>query len=130
MIRMKNKNLLFKNHVSSVAVSLVLNAGLLILLFVFIQFSAPPEKDDFAVRMMEMDEVPPEEIEVVEEIIEEEVVEEVVVQDMVFSDTITPDLDSSFPEDTTLASDVASPVSLKGLVAKVDALVWEQSMAG
>ena len=98
--------------------SLVLNAGLMVLLLVFIKFNAHPEKDDFAVKMMEMDEVPLEEIEVMEDIIENQVVEDVEVTDMIVMDAIDMQMDTSFPEDTTLASDIASPVSLKGLVAK------------
>lgn len=105
------------NHLSSVAVSVVLNTILLIMLLVFIKFAAPSEEHDVKVTVIEMDEEQVELEEIEEEIIEE-VVDDVEITDVVVSlDPMnTEPMQSDIPNDSsTIASDIVSPITMQGL---------------
>lgn len=113
----KNIHSLMKNHLSSVAISVVLNAILLVMLLVFITFAAPPEEPEVKVTVIEMDDEQIE-LEDIEEEIIEEVVDDVEITDVVVSlDPINSEpMQSDIPNDSsTIASDIVSPITMQGL---------------
>lgn len=118
MSKTKIQTSLRRSHLSSVAVSVILNAGLFVLLLTFLQFSEPPQPSDNTIKVIEADENP-EEIEEIEDLIPPEEVEtseitEELTLDM--SDMVTEQLDTSVPqEEAAIASPVVSPVVMQGL---------------
>ena len=111
------KHSLMGNHLSSVAVSLVLNTVLLVMLLFFIKFAEPPKEPEVNVKVIEMDDEQIE-LEDIEEEIVEEVVDDVEVTDIVVTmDPIMSEpMQSDIPNDSsTIASDLVSPISMAGL---------------
>jgi hypothetical protein len=108
---------LFRSHLSSVVISVLLNAGLLFLLLTFITFSDPQRETDTAIKIIEAaDKVDIQEIE--ELIPPEEVDPSDMTEDMSLdmSEMINQQLDTSVPEEqTAIASPVVSPVIMEGL---------------
>lgn len=118
MAPFKKQSQLLRQHLSSVAVSVIVNIILVIVLVTSITLSEPEPPDDRVVKVMdEVEEV--EEIEDVEELIEPEepdlsdITDEI---DMYMEDTTAENVDTSMPqEQEVLASNVVSPVIMKGI---------------